>query len=322
LSKNRLQGFVPATSLQGAPYNYDYANVAESVVQPSTMWIAGTASARYHRRQLYQLVAGVLKFTQLEAWEKWAADYMPACLLCLGRVAILRTDRFGVIPQQCGLGGYGVLYQPTTAIVTNPLLRYRELPIGTLCSVVKLRADWGGIYDTVVHYANLLALADEALAVNMLNSRLAYVFAASERAGAESLKKLFDAVASGEPAVVADRKLFNDDGSPAWGTFAQDLRSNFISPEIINVRRAILEAFCHEVGIPAANTGKRERLNTDEVHAQDVETSIRMDDMIDHMQRGFAEACELFGLPDRSIWVEWRRPPEEMQLSDEEVLNV
>lgn len=322
MSKSSLAGFVPATSAQGAPYAYDYVNVAESVVQPSTMWIAGTASARYHRRQLYQLAAGVLRFTQLPAWEQMAPDYLPACLLCLGRVAILRTDRYGVIPQQCGLGGYGVLYQPTTAIISNPLFRTRELAIGRQCTVVKLRADWGGINDTIVHYANLLALADEALAVNLLNSRLAYIFAASEKAGAESLKKLFDKVASGEPAAVADRKLFNDDGSPAWATFAQDLRSNFISPEIINVRRAILEAFCHEVGIPAANTGKRERLNVDEVHAQDVETTIRMDDMIDHMQRGFAEACELFGLPERAIWVDWRRPPEELQLSDEEVMRV
>ena len=320
---NNLTNYTGATSLAGAPIGYDYLNVSESVIQPSTMWIAGTAAARYHRRQLYQLVAGVLRFTQPEAWERWAADYMPACLLCLGRVAILRTDRYGVIPQQCGLGGYGVLYQPTTAIITNPLFRTKELPIGKMCTVVKLRADWGGLYDTVAHYANLLALADEALAVNLLNSRLSYVFFAGEKSSAEALKKLYDKIASGEPAAVIDKRLINDDGTPSWSSFSQDVKSSFIAPELINVRRAILEAFCHETGIPAANTGKRERLNTDEVHAQDVETSIRMDDMIEHMQRGFEEANEMFGLGERAIWVDWRVPPEEMQpMTDEEVLNV
>lgn len=320
---NSLTHYTGATSMSGAPFAYDYINVSESVLQPSTMWIAGTAAARYHRRQLYHLVSSVLKFTQPAQWESWSADYLPACLLCLGRVAILRTDRYGVIPQQCGLGGYGVLYQPTEAIISNPLFRTRELAIGSMCTVVKLRPDWGGIYDTVAHYANLLALSDEALAINLLNSRLSYVFTAGEKSTAEALKKLYDKIASGEPAAVIDRHLVNDDGSPSWASFTQDLRQQFISPEIVNVRRSILESFLHEVGVPTANVQKKERLNVDEVHSGDVEAAIAMDDMIEHMQRGFAEACDMFGLPERSIWVEWRHKPGALEpMSDEEVMSV
>ena len=48
--------------------------------------------------------------------------------------------------------------------------------------------------------ADLLALATESLAVNITNSKLAYVFACQDKTVAESFKKMFDQINEGNPA--------------------------------------------------------------------------------------------------------------------------
>ena len=59
----------------------------------------------------------------------------------------------------------------------------------------------------------------EAQGMNVTNSKLAYAFAASDKGAAESFKKLFDQVQSGNTAVFYDKKLLNADGSRAWDAF-------------------------------------------------------------------------------------------------------
>lgn len=289
------------------PFLFDYINRANSYSSPSTVHAKGTELTAFFRRYLAMDALSVFDFT-LPDW--WSAPYVMYLLICNGKVAVIETDRWGVIPQGCGLGGYTAQYQPSYVTIGNPLLRgIKQLTIDRDAALIQLQPDYGGILDLIEYYADQMALASEALGVNMVNSKLAYVFGAKNQAQANSFKVLYDRVASGEPAVVVHKGLVADDGSASWLTFTQDLNSNFIAPKIMDVMAQIIDRFHTAVGIPNANTAKRERLNADEVNANNVETASKPAVWLESMRKGMESAHRLFGLTKADLWVDWRVRP-------------
>lgn len=292
--------------MNGPPVYYDFANAWTSYNQPGTVHSQNTILVGYFRRYLLQKAISVFKWKLPEGW---ARNYFLYVLYCWGFLAIINTDKFGVIPQQCGLRGYNVYYQPTNAIITNPLLRgIREPEIGTECVLLRLQPDYGGVMDLVNYYAEELALASEAISVNLLNSKLAYVFTAQNKSTAESFKKLYDEIASGNPAVVQDKNLLGDDGKPSWMPFAQNLTQTYIAGDLLTAMREIENQFCTDLGLPNANTNKKERLITDEVNANNVETYTRAAMWLEELQKGCEDASAMFGI---DLSVDWRVDPTE-----------
>ena len=130
----------------------------------------------------------------------------------------------------------------------------------------------------------------------MVNSKLAYVFLSDNKAKAEGFKKMFDKIASGEPAVFPDSNLFKEDGTPNWTYFAQNLSQNYIAGDILDDMRKWEDKFNTDVGIPNANTYKKERLVVDEVNANNIDVRTKVMLWADTMQRDLDKANELFGL--------------------------
>ena len=190
--------------MSNAPYSYEFINRYNSMFSPSTVHCRNTGLVNYYIRYLIQKIISVFEFKGIP--ENWALNYMQYCLICFGRVAILDTPEYGVIPQECGLGGFDVFYQPAWATIANPLLKGLERPrIGEGCEIIKLQPDYGGAMDLISTYADLMALCLETAGVNLLNSKLSYVFAAGSKTQAEAFKKMYDKIASGEPAVFVDK---------------------------------------------------------------------------------------------------------------------
>ena len=132
--------------------------------------------------------------------------------------------------------------------------------------------------------------------MNLVNTKLSYVFFAEDKGGAESFKKMYDDVASGKTAVVIDKALRNEDGSLNWEMFNQDLKSAYITPDILCDMRKIVDMFDTKIGIPNANTDKRERLNTDEVNANNVDTVSLADLWLTELKKGCEQTRKLFGI--------------------------
>lgn len=276
-------------------YSYDFINRYNSMQSPSTVHCHNTGLVNYFVRYLVQKVISVLEFSGIP--DTWALNYLQYVLVCRGFIAILDTEKYGVIPQECGLSGFNIFYQPRKVIVANPLLpTVKELEIGTEAALLKLQPDYGSCMDLVYNYADLLALCTESAGVNLLNSKLSYVFAAGNKQQAESFKKMFDKVTSGDPAVFIDKNLFNEDGSRNWDVFFQNLKQNYVASDILNDMKTIEDQFNTAIGIPNANTQKRERLITDEVNANNVDTEAKIGLWIETLQRDIREANELFGL--------------------------
>lgn len=278
----------------GAPFFYDHINAATAAEHPSIFRVHDNATAAFFKRYLLQKAISVFEWQLPKTWSK---DYFLYTLYSAGYIAIVNTDKFGVIPQGCGLRGYDVFYRPTHAIITNPLLSGIVQPrIGSECVLIKLQPDYHGVLDLVNHYGDLMALATESIGMNLENSHLAYVFTASNKAGAESFKKLYDKIAAGDPAVVYDKTLLNDDGTPAWQTFTQNLRQNYIVSDLLSDLRKIESEYDTHIGIPNANTDKRERLITDEVNANNTETASKVALWLEQCHAGCDEAKRMFGI--------------------------
>jgi hypothetical protein len=288
----------------GAPVMYDYLNSANSIISPSTVHVSNTGLAHFFRRYLLQKAMSVFKWKLPENWSK---EYFLYILYCWGYLSIINTNKFGVIPQACGLRGYDVFYRPNVAVITNPLLNgMKELKIDIQCTLFKLQPDYGGIMDIVNYYADMMALCAETASVNLINSKLSYVFGADDKAAAETFKKLYDDVASGKPCVVTGKNLFKQDGTPAWNMFSQNVGQNYIVGDILSDMRKIESMFLTAIGIPNANTDKKERLIQDEVNANNEETQTLCELWLEQLQEACKKTRDMFGI---KIFVNWRIKP-------------
>ena len=290
----------------GVPENYNYINMYNSSFSPSTVHVKNTRLQKFFKRYLFQKAIGVFKWTLPKTWNPFYFKYV---LFAWGFIGVVETDKFGIICQAGAPYGYDIYYQPTNLIITNPLLRGSLNPrIGQECSVIKLQPDWGGIMDLVDYYADMMALAAETFGINMLNSHLSYIFPADKQNIAESFKKMFDKVSSGEPAVVIDKALFKEDGSVSWEPFTQNIGQNYIADRVIADLRKLEAEFDTKIGIPNANTDKRERLITSEVEANNTETEILVDSWLENLKQGIDQTKELFDLTDLSVELRYPTP--------------
>lgn len=288
--------------LSGYGYSYEFINQYNSTFSPSTVHVKNTGLARFFKRYLLQEAMSVFEWKMPETWDR---NYFLYVLYVIGYIGILNTDAFGVIPQHGGLGGYNVFYQPRYMLIMNPLFKQTyKLVIGEECVCMRLQPDYMGLYDIVDFYGDLMALCAESTGVNLLNSKLSFVFGADNKAMAESLKKLYDHVASGEPAVFADKNLFDDEGNLRVTQFSQDVGGNYIADKLLETMRTIRCQFLTDIGIPNANTQKRERLITDEVNANNFETKAKCELWLEELQKGCREASDMFGI---ELSVDWRK---------------
>ena len=290
---------------QGAPYYYDYATaVSAAGVKPSAVHVHDNNAAFFYKRQLLQRAMSPFKFTLPDTWDK---DYFLYCLYCWGYVGVFDSGKFGVIPQGCSLKGYNVFYRPTEILVSNPLLPIRNYKIGVNCELIKLTPDYFGAMDIVNYYGDLLAVTYEALAMNLQNSKLAYVFAAGSKNTAESLKKLFDNIQGGDLAAFYDKDLRTGTDEKPWEVFENNLRNNYIALDIMETMRDIFNQFDTEIGIENNNVAKKkERVTNAEVSANDEETYSKVALWFDTIKAGMDKVNDMFYPDGNGCGIEWR----------------
>ena len=292
------------------PYTYDIANEIYSYQTPNVIHVNSTL-ARFFRRYLMETAISVFEWKMPKLW---ARNYFLYALYGFGYLAVIDTDRFGVIPQHCGLGGYNVFYQPAYVLVTNPRLPMKKTryDIGTECELLQLQPDYGSVIDLVSYYGDMMALCAEGAAVNITNTKLAYVFAADHKGAAETFKKMVDQVLSGQPAVAVDKALFDDQGNPRWQLFQNNLQQTFIADKIQMQLQQYQTEFLRAIGISAVGMEKKERLITDEVNVGNTECKTRADMWLESLKEGCDKINAMFGDKlETPLSVDWRYDPQE-----------
>lgn len=285
------------------PIPFSIENLIKSSVSPSGVQYANNAAFGFYCRYLWQKLVNVFTY---DLPEDWAVDTVQAALFGNGCMAVVPTDQFGLVAAWATPGGYDVNMEPHFIVIANrllPMLTGKQLIIGRDCAAIHIAPDWCGATDLIATYATKLALAMQAIDVNLINSKIAYVFAARDQASAKSFKAMMDRINTGEPAVVVDKALFNDDGSPNWQLFTQNLKNTYLVSDLLCDLKKIEDEFDSKVGIPNANTDKRERLITDEVNANNAETAIIAAGWLDHIKTGLDQVKAMYGV---DIKIDWR----------------
>ena len=280
--------------MNGIPALYDYQNLNMTMQAPNTIHCKNTFLAWYFKRYLIQKIMALYKFEGLP--KNWAKNYFLYTLFCFGHVAVIETDRFGIIPQHCSLSGRNVQYQPSFVKITNPLIKEpKTAEIGKQAALIMMQPDYGGCWDIVEHYADMMAISVESAAINLMNSKLAYVFATKSKAGAESFKLAYDEIASGNPITVLDKDLFNEDNTPNWLMFNQNLKGTYIAGEILEDLTKWDARFNTDIGVPNVNVAKESGVSAREVDANNVDTATKFQLWLETIQDGLEETNRLYG---------------------------
>ena len=286
------------------PFNYQDVNTYNAERSPSTIHTKNTALRQYFVKYLLEKAISVFEWKLPESWDP---DYFVYCLYTFGYIGVINTPKFGTICQWGSLGGYNLYYRPAYIMITNPLLPETiTANIGETCEIIKLQPDFSGIMDMIGYYADLMAIAAESLGLNILNVQSATIFGAENQTQAAAFKKMFDKVAAGEPAVVVGKKLLDEQGKPSWFPFTQHIKESYVASDLLSDMRKIEAEFDTKIGIPNANTDKRERLITSEVNANNEETQLLAELWLKCLRRGIDKANKMFNI---EIGVDWRISP-------------
>lgn len=278
-----------------APYNYDTINLIQGTHNPSAIHTRNTGLFRYYVKYLFQKIVSVFDFKNLPDY--WADNYFKYVLLGFGYIVVFDDKDYGIIPQQCTLSdNVSLFYQPKKAIITNPVLKFKELEIGKECELIKLMPDYSNPMDIISTYADLLAIAMETTAVNLMNSKASFIFFAENEAIANTYKALYDEISAGKPFSVIAKELKNEDGSNNWDFFTQNVGQNYITDRVLNDMKTIEDQFNTRIGIPNANTQKRERLINSEVEANDIDTQALIRVWLDSMKEGINKVNKRYSL--------------------------
>ena len=285
-----LQGYIPM--------NYDKINNLAGHYMPSQIKPYNNYQYKLWMRALFQRACSTIEITLPKIWDK-NYDLFYWCLFAYGYLGMGEMPEVGKWFNPVTLSGYNFYYKPTTAILTNPALKSdsgRELEIGKDCEILKLSPDYMGIYDVISYYAEKLACLDVAINTAIINTKFAYVIGAKNKAAAEVLKKLFDKVNSGEPAVFFDKRLANDpnDNEEPWqALFRDNIAGNYIITDLLRDFQTVINDFDTEVGIPTLPYEKKERMVVDEAQSKQIDAQSRSIIWFDELTRT-AKVCNEF----------------------------
>lgn len=252
------------------------------------------------------------RFELADAPETWELNYFWSHLFLDGYISILDTE-MGVIPLKCGYTGINVWDEPTEIVIANHILGSFTRKIGTDGALVRLQYDYAGVTPILQRFSTLLALCDSAISVNLMNSKVAWMAFVEDQAQAKTMQKIFDEISEGTPAVFPRKGSVNPEN-----IIPLQVKQNFVADDIMLVRRKIVNDFLSDIGINNANLDKRERLNEQEVNANNEEVRFNVLNWLDTIQEGLNVANALYKM---DLKVKLREVVSGMEDQIEEVNN-
>lgn len=246
------------------PLYFKELNKLNSMVRPGTVH-TNDLTTRMFERYLYFRFFSLFPMKIPEHWDE---TFIQRNIYRHGFQMIAYTEKYGIVPVNAKLYGFDIFYRPNRFNVHTPLISLSDKKIGIDGELIRLTPDYMGLYDFIHFIAEKQSLCSQALDMNLINSKLAYILTANNKAGAETLKALFDQIQEGQPAIVTQKSTVKGtDGTDNIFAWSSNLSSNFIAPELMELFRELDRIFDDYMGIPDVGTEKKERLTNGEVNA-------------------------------------------------------
>lgn len=296
------------------PMNYESINVDTGTYRPSGVRSYNNQTFRFWEKALFERACSTLIITVPDEWKE-QKNLMYYSLFAAGFFGCGRLPEVGAWFNPGTLFGFNFYYNPTHFILCNPALGYdknkkngKKLEIGKECQVCKLTPYYSGIWDIISYYAEKLATLDVAINSAIVNSKFAYMVGAKNKAAAAVIKKLFDKVNSGEPAVFFDAKLANDgtDKEEPWQFLDRKVKESYIITDLLKDFQTVLNNFDTEVGIPTIPYEKKERMVTSEAESKITDSTSRSAVWFDTLRNSFEIANEFMQFESGKLDVKLR----------------
>lgn len=286
LSKNKLFKL---------PLNSNEMMFYESLLDNSGLSVTNTWIASFYRIYFYNKIYSILQIDGLP--DSINERFFKNRILTRGFLGIFETENYGVIASDVTLTDLDIYYNPTTMTAVNPkFVEIYKRKIDVDSALIKLSPNFETVIPIVYYYADLMSIAVQGIDSNVLNSKLAYVFACGNQTQAESFKKMFDEIANGYPAVFADKKLFDDDGNLKVQMFNNNINNTYIADKLMKLKTDIENEFNAFIGLNTVNTEKKERLITPEIELSNNNNKLLIELWRDTINAGLNKANELFNL--------------------------
>lgn len=264
------------------------------VNQPKDVEGLKNTSFFYYSNKLWLMIQSLFIYENMP--ETIDIDFINDWLYKIGYLAIFEYNN-NIYCLNCGFDGYNIYYKPTSITISNPVLGQHTYKIGDKAELLYLsrnNAQYINLRTLVTRYAELLAQCDATLNTTLMNSRVTSVFQADNDADVKSLQKMYDDATKGKPAIFLKKGAKNLLDDNKINIF--NAKNTFIGKDITDTKRVIINEFLTEIGINNANASKRERLNTDEVNANNNETFINISKWKNTIESCLNKANEVFNL--------------------------
>lgn len=227
----------------------------------------------------------------------------------------------------CGLGGKpNEYYEPTEAIIANPVLGSKNLKIDNECVIMwNTKADKDavtgirGLYPLVHQTATLLA--DNIVSINcaQINTRVQALVVADSTAQKNSAELVMKELYAGHPyKVLEDTMIDKIKVNPITANPAANIS------ELVELHQYIIANFYNNIGIKTNYQMKKERMITDEINSLNDFLAVSLDTMLNARLAAVEKINEMFGtnisvkLKDYlEIFIEDNENPEETEAGED-----
>ena len=167
----------------------------------------------------------------------------------------------------------------------------------------------------VDHFAQRLALVQQAFDTNLLWANVPYIFQTSSDETRLSIEKLFSDIFTGKPFTIVDKELFVDNkdrtGVPTGITF--------IGKDLMDVQNEIMMKFKQTVGFDTAGVEKAERVLQAEIDSNTQHTKSVLQIMLEQREKACEAINAFFGTNITVALVGQKELEEQAEESHEEL---
>ena len=264
--------------------------------QPSRVKGVFNEATQHYKRILY---FKIYSRYDIKLPENMALNWFRFWLFHFGSIANIYTNKFGWVAFPYGVTALDIYYQPKEITVASPQFpQPKKGLIGLNSEIIKCFDDYYGFEHIVTKYAVMLAAIDRSINVNIMSSVISKVIACQSKKQAEDYKEAYGLASEGNPFVTV---LADGWEGIQIRDLIGDVKSDFISDKLEDLKRCIVNDFLTDVGINNANLAKRERLNSDEVNANNEEVMSLATICLENIKDGMEKTNQLAGEEIMSI---------------------
>lgn len=252
--------------------------------QPSQVKGQWNSTTLYYKRMLYNILYSVFEF---DIPKEWKLNYFRYWLFKFGSIAVVYTNEFGWVCQPYSIVKLDLFYNPKVIQVYNQHIKTPKIGIiDENSGIIKCFDDYYGFDDIICNYAEKLANCDRSVNVSLMNSNVTFLAEVESKKESDTLKEAYGRATTGEPFIAINKNVLGNKGIV---TMFPNVKNNFIAPDIMTLKRTIINEFLTTIGVRNANYDKKERLNSQEVTENNDETksivSVVYDNLVDSIER-------------------------------------